>query len=74
MRSTSPAAPSRGSRRRWEGVFVVRVWREAGAPHEALRCSVDDVGGKRQAAFASLDELFAYLSVRSDPQDVSLGG
>jgi hypothetical protein len=50
--------------RRLERVFVVRLWREAGAAPDGLRGSVDDVTEHDQHAFASLDDLMAYLRLR----------
>ena len=49
------------SRRRVDRVFVVRVWRETGAPAADVRCSVDDVGAGRRLAFSGFSELTDYL-------------
>lgn len=48
-------------RRRVGRVFVVRLWRDAGAPIDAVRCSVEEVGGAERHAFADLAGLPEYL-------------
>ena len=51
-------------RRRRERTFVVRLWREAGAEPGTIRCTVDDVAGGIQHAFADLAEMVEFLRQR----------
>jgi hypothetical protein len=57
--------------RRFERVFVLRVWREGGSgPREAIRGSVIELGSGRRFFFTQLADLKDYLSLcltASDP-------
>jgi hypothetical protein len=57
---------ARGRRR--EGAFVVRLWREVGAPAESLRGTVEDVASRQQHAFSDLAELTEFLRRRLDSE------
>jgi hypothetical protein len=52
--------------RRRERVFVVRVWREAGAAASAVRASADDVRTREKRAFGSVAELAEFLRAGFD--------
>jgi hypothetical protein len=47
-----------------ELLFIVRLWREEGAPLGAIRGTVREVGGALEFAFAELGELEDFLRWR----------
>jgi hypothetical protein len=53
--------PSSGAR--FECIFTLRLWREAGA-HRAIRGSLVEVGNGRRFFFAHLADLKDFLSLR----------
>ena len=63
--------PPIGSTRRFERVFVMRVWREVGGgPSGALRGSVVELGSDRRFFFTELDDLKDFLSLRLAAADL----
>jgi hypothetical protein len=57
-----------GSPRRRERVYVLRIWREAGAPPESVRGSLEDVATREQHAFGAFGELADYLRRQLDAE------
>ena len=56
--------------RRYERVFVVRVWEEAGAsPRDGPRGSVHEIESGRRFFFSGLRDLHDFLSVRLAGED-----
>ncbi|MBV8531684.1 MAG: hypothetical protein JO104_10235 [Candidatus Eremiobacteraeota bacterium] len=49
---------------RREHCFIVRLWRESGAPDGDWRGSVDHVGSQERRYFAALDALEALIAER----------
>ncbi|HKU82238.1 MAG TPA: hypothetical protein VJP76_08730 [Candidatus Tumulicola sp.] len=47
--------------RRLERLYVVRLWREEGAPPRALRGCAEDLHGHRRVAFSDVRELQQFL-------------
>ena len=47
--------------RRYERLFIVRVWRESGAPPDSVRIRLSDVTSEQQYGFSDLDGLSACL-------------
>ena len=52
----------RYSTRRLERLFIVRLWREAGASPDELRGTAQDVEGGARAVFSDLRELDEFLA------------
>jgi hypothetical protein len=64
----------KSERRRAERLFVVRLWREAGAPDcAALRGGVEDVTGGQRLFFSDLADLNEFLRRRLDTPDDPAG-
>jgi hypothetical protein len=60
-----PQSPPAGSKRRFERVFVMRVWREDGsASASVMRGSVVELGSGRRFFFTQLSDLKDFLSLR----------
>ena len=55
--------------RRVDRVFVVRLWREAGAAPDTVRGSVHDVHADRQRVFCTFASLTDYLHRRLEDSD-----
>jgi hypothetical protein len=47
--------------RRYERLFIVRMWRESGAPPESVRIRLSDVTGEQQYGFSSVADLAECL-------------
>lgn len=63
-RAISYAETVRHGTRRLERLFVVRLWREEGAPPDAIRGSAREVEGDQRFAFSDLGELEDFLRWR----------
>ncbi len=60
-----PKPPSPTIAGRYERVFLLRVWREAGSPTtESIRGSVIELGCDRRFFFTELADLKDFLSLR----------
>jgi hypothetical protein len=46
---------------RQEHAFVVRMWREGGAPPNTWRGSIEHVGTQRRQYFADLSEVLDFI-------------
>ena len=55
--------------RRVERVFVLRIWREAGAGNDALRGNVEEVGSRVHFAFTELSDLDGFLRQRLEARE-----
>jgi uncharacterized protein (DUF2336 family) len=49
------------ARRRVERIFVLRMWREAGAEPDAIRMRLSDLTAQEHYGFSSLDDLAQCL-------------
>jgi hypothetical protein len=59
------------NKRRFERVFVLRVWREGGSsPADAMRGSVVELGSDRRFFFTQLADLKDFLSLRLTAPDL----